>query len=156
MKIIQLFTLSLLLLVCVKATAQQQVSYVYDLNGNRVSRTIVLKKVAEPEADSTESTFNDYMLKTAWHDLQRTDMLGETLLNIYPNPTTGQIFIETSHTGDRDTRFALYGSNGEKISEGSMSGAGKSQVDLSLLPSGIYFLWFTDADHSLKWKVIKK
>jgi polyhydroxybutyrate depolymerase len=64
-------------------------------------------------------------------------------LNAFPNPTEGAITITSSHA----TSFVVTDVMGHTIQNGSLS-QGSTNIDLSLFPSGIYFL--NAGSHSLK------
>ena len=70
----KIILLTFILLVALTTKAQQQLSYVYDAAGNRISRTIVLgARSADATTSQTDSVFFE-------------EMLAEKQIKIYPNP----------------------------------------------------------------------
>jgi hypothetical protein len=64
-----------------------------------------------------------------------TELFGENLkeLPVYPNPTSGKIFVDCSN---QDCEFSIYSIEGSLIS----SGITKGTIDLRDQPAGIYFI----------------
>jgi len=69
---------------------------------------------------------------------------------IYPNPTTGLIFVENAKS-DYES-FCLIDQLGRKI----ISGPIKSQIDVSAVPNGLYFLLILGKEKTFVEKVLKK
>jgi DNA/RNA endonuclease YhcR with UshA esterase domain len=65
------------------------------------------------------------------------------ILNIYPNPTSGPLVLETSD--HRSKEFKLYNNSGKLLWQ-QRSTAKKVELDLSHLPVGLYFLETTGDD----------
>ncbi len=55
-------------------------------------------------------------------------------VKVFPNPTSGMLYIESNKTANA----SLYSANGSRVGEYSVSGT--QQIDLSELPNGIYFI----------------
>lgn len=67
----------------------------------------------------------------------------ESSLNIFPNPSTGQVTIEMNLESAANTRFSVMNVLGEQVMSMSRSlGAGAQQVNINLseLPNGSYFV----------------
>jgi photosystem II stability/assembly factor-like uncharacterized protein len=61
-------------------------------------------------------------------------------LNIYPNPATDQIIIETSESGSNlNGTISLYGMAGHELIQKQVQGS-RSEINVSALPNGIYFV----------------
>ena len=98
-----LFFAALFILSAAAATAQQ-VTYGYDNAGNRTSRTIKLTRSA---------VVTDSVIKP------QTEMLGETEIRIYPNPTKGQLKVEIPAFSENTAGSILvYALQGQLISGG--------------------------------------
>ena len=69
------------------------------------------------------------------------NLLPETVLSIYPNPTTDQVTISLSEEVEDEVSFQLISSPGQLLRQQVLR-AGLEQFDLSGLPRGIYFLRF--------------
>lgn len=76
---------------------------------------------------------------------------------VYPNPTTGTLFIEAA-TGTEmtDGKVVVY-NNGGMIVERLESVSGHFTIDLSPQPAGVYFMNIYYApDQVTHWKIIKQ
>lgn len=62
--------------------------------------------------------------------------VAETLLNMYPNPTTGTLIIETS---DLSSDVTMYNSTGQLVRTFDIISF-KTEIDISNLPSGLYWV----------------
>jgi hypothetical protein len=69
--------------------------------------------------------------------------------NIYPNPATNFINIDSDITVDKYEMFSI---NGQKVLEGF----GKNKINISELNSGIYFIKFEMDNKSYTFKIIKR
>jgi len=75
----------------------------------------------------------------------------EDNLVVYPNPTTGKIKISGIEKGEVMVLdvFGRIVKNVEIVDD-------KNELDLSILPSGIYYLQMTQSSGSIKKKIIKQ
>jgi len=81
-----------------------------------------------------------------------TDFLISENINIFPNPVSEFLFIETETY--KDFSFELFGVDGMRYA--SITSNGKAHIDMHNMASGIYFLKL-ETDHYVKMvKVIKK
>ncbi|MCA6066183.1 BspA family leucine-rich repeat surface protein [Chryseobacterium sp. RG1] len=79
--------------------------------------------------------------------LSTADVVKDTVTKVYPNPTTGIFYIEA----DTKSNAQLYDSAGKLIKTISLN-AGKTTVDISELPTGVYFI----KQENTSAKIIKK
>lgn len=70
---------------------------------------------------------------------------GDEAVNIYPNPVSGKLWVETAHRGQGETR--LFSSEGSLITKGEIND-GRGETDVSALPNGIYLLHITHGETS--------
>ncbi|MFW5759295.1 MAG: M1 family aminopeptidase [Bacteroidota bacterium] len=97
----------------------------------------VFKIPLEDKVENLEFDPDNYMLK----DFTLLDSAGildavEDRVRIYPNPSTGKIFLEyASHW--HNARFHIMDSKGSKVAEGKLRNT-KTEIDLSFLESGVY------------------
>ncbi|HZH70044.1 MAG TPA: T9SS type A sorting domain-containing protein [Flavobacteriaceae bacterium] len=69
---------------------------------------------------------------------------------IYPNPTSGILFLESKHPISSITVYSLFGQQIQK-------NTGNSQIDISKMQSGLYFLKIEDKNgNSQTHKILKK
>jgi subtilisin family serine protease len=66
-----------------------------------------------------------------------TESAPETLFNVFPNPTQGQLNIQ--YHGPQNARAKLYTITGAQVAEVELA-EGPNKVDVSLLPAGLYLL----------------
>ncbi|MEX0811408.1 MAG: T9SS type A sorting domain-containing protein [Chitinophagales bacterium] len=64
---------------------------------------------------------------------------GQFGLEVYPNPTRGQLIVEWHENNDLET-IKLFDSTGKIISQNNISGELKTTLDTQNLPAGIYLL----------------
>jgi len=73
-------------------------------------------------------------------------------LNIYPNPSSANVSIETPITKGF---YHLRDITGKTLLQGTVP-ASKFSVDLSHLSSGVYFISISDGDRQVNGKVVKE
>ena len=124
--------------------AQQKISYAYDANGNRVSRTIVLpKQAAIAMKNHVDSIFFE-------------EKLAENQLKIYPNPVQSELTIAVDrYEPAMQGKFSLYDTNGAMLVTSELLGA-ITKVDMGHYAQGIYLLRIQLNGESTTWKIIKQ
>jgi hypothetical protein len=75
-------------------------------------------------------------------------------IEIYPNPTTDNLFIIANNAGE-DLSIHLFNSIGQKVRSVNLSNA-ISMVSLKDLPVGIYYVYVKDAKQTMIKKIIKE
>ncbi len=123
--------------------SQININFLYDASGNRVERVIDMNKSAQSEpGDSSE---NNYI----------REMIGNGEITIYPNPTRGILTIEMAETGIEGSLISLHDLNGKLILQQPVT-ITVNEVDLTGVPSGIYFLTILMGNDKGEWKIIKQ
>jgi len=61
-------------------------------------------------------------------------------LNTYPNPVSSLLFIESINSTHEEVSFGLYNTVGQLVKSGKVRTNKKTEVDLSDLSQGIYYL----------------
>jgi hypothetical protein len=123
--------------------AQDSVSFVYDEAGNRISRTIVFNTTSGQLRSDDETT--NYI-----------EVLPETILHIYPNPTEGLLRINMENLPDGETvQITVFDASGQMLLKKEHQPA-ITEINLSSYPAGIYLLKIQTGDKSTEWKIIKK
>lgn len=121
------------------------VNFEYDSDGNRISRTITIGDDRE-ERSSNDTT----------EVIHYTDILDESQINIYPNPTTKSIFVNiTNPDEDMSINATLLSSSGVLLDSKSI-GAATVEFDLSNMAAGIYILELRSENDTKAWKIIKR
>jgi hypothetical protein len=80
----------------------------------------------------------------------------ELIEKVYPNPCTGKIKIQCNLIGNASANCEIYALTGQKVFQTAVQdqGEGEIEIDLSSLPSGLYFLRLHDESHNETVKVI--
>ena len=83
---------------------------------------------------------------------------GSAVLSIFPNPAKDEIKIEYNFTASEKIKIKLYSVNGSEmfsLEETTEEGAFSKSIDLSEIPSGIYFMTIESASVNEKRKIVK-
>ncbi len=79
----------------------------------------------------------------------------KSLFKVYPNPTTGNFFLELASDAYR-VNVDLYGMWGEKVLSALLNGERKHEFSLSDRPVGVYFIRVISGDNAETLKIIKQ
>jgi len=131
----------------IRVSAQTDVSFHYDINGNRINRIIELKK----SSIEIDSIYKDETKKEII-----TEELGELKISIYPNPTKGKIrLILVGFDPSLPSSFCIFNINGILI-ENIEPATESKEIDLSGRADGVYILIISANNESSKWSIIKQ
>lgn len=83
-----------------------------------------------------------------------TGLLEASAFSIHPNPTSGKIILENSNYQPASA-FTVVNFMGQQVAAGTLAVLGKTEVDLSHLPAGVYFIQAQGANMQT-YKLIKK
>lgn len=75
--------------------------------------------------------------------------------SLYPNPFAEELSIQVSGAYQVDYKYRLTDLAGKPVIPESPITATSTQLNLSRLPAGIYFLSFSNSKHSLTYRIIK-
>lgn len=145
-------TLHLLLLLAfllpsVANVAQNaHVRFSYDANGNRISRTIEVKKIEENGKNVEEE--NDFLALVK-------DRLGNAQVSVYPNPTEGKVTINMTEIPANGITATLTTVTGAVIGNCRFKGL-QHDFDLTGQPAGVYLLRLVAGDETRTWKIVKQ
>jgi hypothetical protein len=79
------------------------------------------------------------------------------IVNVYPNPSTGNILINAGNYEFKKMNVSVYDDLGRVVTSQMHSGVSSASVDLSGMASGIYFLELkTDNNSTLRKKIVLK
>lgn len=145
-------SLKVVLFVCLSilciGTAEAQVSYSYDLNGNRTARVIVLNTLKSDELVDCES-------KEEGESFRFDDQIGSNSVRIYPNPTKGQLRVDINEESEIIGNIVIVNGIGKTV-ERIMSVSTTNFLDLSKQPQGIYMMQININGENRTWKIIKE
>ena len=103
-------------------------------------------------------TISSYTVNGSVNAIDENEWLNN-ISNPYPNPASEAINIELQLPENSDVHFSIYNSTGQSIGqmdEQLTSGANIVNIDISMLPEGIYYLMVSDKEKRLTKKFIKK
>ncbi len=102
-----------------------------------------IDKIVVTQADPDDEAIIDWIMEGTSVEDKSSE------IKVYPNPSTGNLIIDTEYIEDPQAEILLYNSIGEKVKEIS-----QRQTNVSDLPSGSYFLEIIRKDLRIVKKVI--
>lgn len=76
-------------------------------------------------------------------------------LNIYPNPSNGKFYIEMGDTFNANTKIEVFNVVGMKVFE-TITNNFKTEIDLSAMKQGVYYVRVDDGQNIVTQKVMKQ
>ena len=129
-----------------------QNSYTYDANNFRKSNSYKYWNIAGTKVAGGDSTYYYFHTVLGINDLKMRD----ASITVYPNPSSKTITIELSHTTAIKSAFlTIISLNGQQLIARQISER-KTQLDISNLPSGVYFIRVTTDRTVEVGKIIKQ
>lgn len=120
----------------------QNLSFAYDLAGNRIEREII---ISSDHLQNKKKAVNN----------PKSEMISDKTIRIYPNPTKGNLKIEIEGWDESDIcKISIYDSNGIKFISSEME-TSFLNIDLSLGTKGIYLMHIILNGNESIWKIIK-
>ena len=133
------------LLLPYSVNAQNIVKFTYDNCGNRIKRSLQLRKMEENGKNvETEKEFVSYA----------NDSIGAVVVSLFPNPTEGKVMVSFSDTANATVDATLTTISGTIIERQRFVG-NQREFDLSTQPAGIYLLKLNLGDETRTWKIVK-
>ena len=143
-----MFTILVLLPVCLSANADHTVSFSYDSAGNRIYQSVTSPVSAPSNRLSPANATTEISLNNE----ENVDIC----LHVSPNPTKGLLCIELKNLPEGEFyRYVIVGSGGTIVCNEETT-QNPLQTDLSACPSGIYMLKIYCTDTEKEFKIIKK
>ncbi len=134
-------------ILCFAKNAMSQmytVSFAYDANGNRISRTINMSEYYR--GVSSDTTSAECL----------TDNISDCDVSIFPNPAKERVSLKlASYKDDKKITATLYSPVGIRIERKEIC-SDMTSFDLSALSSGTYILELSDFNEKRIWKIIKE
>lgn len=128
------------------------VTFSYDASGNRIEKTIVLKKINNPK----KQLFNKDNDEDSYEKPFEEDFLCDSKIIIYPNPTKGalRVDIDGLELLPHD-RIEIFDSNGKLVyTNNNISSS--NDLDLYHLQNGLYIMRITAGGKESIWKIVKE
>ncbi len=141
--------------ICYNVGAQN-IEYIYE-NGNRTIRQVSTKSNIIEEIEGVEALGNiDRESNLAIQ--QTTRLNAEISFNIYPNPVSRSITIETikSNKTESFAKCEIYNSTGKLLSTSSADLNSIHFLFVDHLSSGIYVLKITYLENITEWSFVKQ
>lgn len=128
------------------AQSYGEVTFGYDANGNRISRSILFGKIFEDGKNvEAEKGLETIVM----------DQISGVEFSIYPNPTRGRFLVEVSDPGKGPLlRVVLLTPQGDALTKKILD-VNTEEFDLSDYPAGIYMLHLMAGDETHVWKIVK-
>ena len=131
--------------------AGQSVEYTYDTAGNRI-----LREPWNPsQGPSNKTNPFDQEVNTE----PQSDDLESANINMYPNPTTGLLLIQLKGKAisDQAGQISIYSAQGDLVRNYPLeAGLDELEIDLSNLPSGMYFIQLFRESENYRKSIIKQ
>ena len=142
-------------LCCDQVQSQNQVTFGYDLSGNRISRVIKLTSLLRSTEETNEELNEESTEEPVVQEIH-SEMLKDFSVLIYPNPTKGELTVKIQGLSEEKTaNLRLYSAVGSLILQ--KTGVYDTEhLNISNQPSGIYVLKIISGDSSTDWKIIKE
>lgn len=135
-----------LLFSCV-VYSQTNFSYDYDLNGNRITREIIVLKSQMAESENVQDTISQ--------DLS-SQVIKKDDIKIYPNPTRGNLKIELNTNSDIEKiQINIINIQGQLVYKTNEL-ENSYTINLSSEPKGAYILIMQVNEKRYEWKIIKE
>ena len=133
----------------IDGSAQTSLKYTYDASGYRTEKALWINNQKKSEkATDDSSTKNKQEIVE--------ELLEETKISIYPNPTEGSLRVDFENLPeDSQSTISVYDMNGRAILNMKHLSS-TNLVDLTHQPSGTYLLIISIGDNNTRWKVMKQ
>jgi len=159
-----------IILSCIEVKSQAfKAQYTYDPNGNRLTANVIyLTTSLKSDSLSLDQVLpGSEILKPDTSGLPQkgwqpgiNDNLAGLKINLYPNPTHGEILVEIIGAKDNqllkpDNSIMVYDVQGKRVIHIDLTGRINS-IDLSKQPSSSYFLRINIGGQVKEFKIIKE
>lgn len=132
------------------AQSNKLVSFTYDNNGNRTSLSVIIMRA--DENDITNGSTNDNLETIEEAYGVASDTISGINVSIFPNPTSDYLILTTDSY--EQIHVALLSLNGNTIYERTLTSC-QTELNLSDLAQGMYFLTINHNGERHVWKIIK-
>jgi hypothetical protein len=131
-------------------------AYSYDDSGDRTSRTILLTEATGTKSELIYDSIQNNLSGSFKPEDKFTDQLEESKITIYPNPTRGELVVQTSNFNPEEKmKIVIVDINGRIILQKTILKE-YTDIDLTNKPSGTYLLKIHSNSNSSDWTIIKQ
>jgi len=162
-KILLLVIIVLITIANVKSQTTNPITYGYDADGNRTSSadplksliitdSIIVSAQQEMYQDTTGNLTNKDQNKILYQD-----SVGKYIVNIFPNPTKGILFIDISgNIGDAPMYSLELFDISSRCLQNIQNTGFSGELDLTSYNNGIYLMQITINNQKSQWKIVKQ
>lgn len=147
-----------LCVLCSAATHAQRIQYRYDEAGNRISRKKEIVISARTKAFAPDTVrAGELGQEEEAAPAQYEEMVSETKIVIYPNPTQGSLRVEILGAEiPPSAHIRLYSMSGALVRQWTGI-SGDNTMDITAQPTGVYIMRIVlDRDRVSVWKILKQ
>ncbi|MBN2891612.1 MAG: T9SS type A sorting domain-containing protein [Bacteroidales bacterium] len=136
--------------------AQHPIEYAYDVHGNRIGRHVVeirldtLDFKKDSTAVITETLYTEKKTR-----LEVTNVLDETIISMYPNPTNDILNIDILNSNATERTIYIYSITGQIIEKKNET-ENSLKIDLSNFSQGTYIIIIQSGSYKYQQKIIKQ
>ena len=134
---------AIILTSIITVSAQDKISFKYDLSGNRTDRKVI------------ELTQKNASIAQGDKQKELKDQLGIQEVRIYPNPTKGLLKIDFPDLSKTGAILSVHNLQGGMLIQKQAQEIG-NELDLSAYPSGLYILVIQAGEERKEWKIVKE
>jgi len=129
------------------------INYAYDAAGNRTSRKF-LDVIGPIIIGDDPVVIKSAEIETGYEEVTLLP-LEDCKIEVYPNPVKDELFVEIMNGDNKETyRLMIFDSTGKMVKENRRQGNGKEPIDMSMFPSGVYYLIISTKEGKLEFKIV--
>ena len=147
----------MLIVAAVPCLAQQRstISFSYDANGNRIARSLSMKRVYDNPNPTADYGAQAQTEDNADYLASATDIFEAMEVGLYPNPTQDILNLSIENANESAVlSVVLTTLTGDILFDKKVVGVCES-VDLTSYPAGIYYLILKTEKEQHSWKIVK-
>lgn len=88
----------------------------------------------------------DYNASVQFSEIRQVSLLQDRSVSLYPNPTTGLVYLSGIGTDRRPVQLSVYDIMGQEVWNGDQQQLSEAKIDMSHYPKGVYFVRIVMAD----------
>jgi len=144
-----------------EAQTLYNISYKYDQSGNRYERrcTLQVAKMAQNELNDSitpkdTAIMNEILAGIQDSTAQNSALTEQSIINVYPNPTSDKVVVSYTASCPKCV-LRIFNIEAKQVYEAKSINK-ETEIDVSNLKSGVYYLSITTEDGKRQgWKIVK-